>query len=384
MKRYPKEKFAFIVMLVFAIIQLTSLTVYADDEYEKMPREYEDFIDSLPEGVTDKLSDGVYSDDPETVSDAAAELSAPQNILTALIKILGERLTANLPRLALILGIITVSAVLYTFSSSFGSGLGKAVDFCARLCTYCALAGISVSSLSRLTDFFSSLFSSVAAFLPLSATLYAMGGNFTVAASSSASLSVILTVCQFICSYTVIPIFCICLCLSLLSAFDGVFPSAGASVSEVLKKWYTTALGFIMMILTTTLATQSIISAKADSMAMRGAKFMVNSFVPISGGSVSSTLGTLAASIEMIRGSVGVIGIVAILFMLLPTVIELAIMRFIYGIAEFAAGLLSCSQEKKLISEIGGLYGYLEGVAVLCSVIFIIAFAMFASLATPF
>ena len=138
------------------------------------------------------------------------------------------------------------------------------------------------------------------------------------------------------------------------------------------------------MVLTSSLAAQSIIAAKADGVAMKGAKFAASSIIPVSGGAVSSTLGTLASSIEMLRGSVGVIGVIAILLMLLPVIVELAVMRLVCSISEFAAGMLSCGGEQKLLSEIGSLYGFLEGVAVLCSVIFIIAFAIFASVAAPF
>ena len=69
---------------------------------------------------------------------------------------------------------------------------------------------------------------------------------------------------------------------------------------------------------------------------------------------------------------------------LVPTVIELALIRAVLGIGSFCAGLLGCSSEQRLLSDIGGLYGYLEGVALLCSVIFLIAFGIFASVATPF
>ena len=211
-----------------------------------------------------------------------------------------------------------------------------------------------------------------------------MGGNLNAAVSNSTSLGVIVTVCEFFCTKTVIPVFCICLCFSLLSVFDGIGGAAGGEISASIKKWYTTALAFISTILSLSLATGNLIAVKADNLAMRGAKFAVSSFVPIAGGTVSSTLGTLAASIEMLRGSVGVIGIIVIILMLLPTVLELAAMRLVLGISEFVAGMISATGEKKLLSEIGGLYGYLEGVAVLCSVIFIIAFAIFSSVATPF
>ena len=204
------------------------------------------------------------------------------------------------------------------------------------------------------------------------------------ASSGTASLGVTLAVCQFFCTKTVIPVFCICLCLALLSVFDGQGASAGGAVSGTIKKWYTTSHAFVMMILTCSLSASTLLSVKADNMAMRGAKFAVSSFIPVSGGTVSSTLGTLAASVELLRGSVGVIGIVLIILMLIPTVVELALMRAVFSIGGFCASTLGCPGEARLLSEIDSLYGYLEGIAALSAAVFIIAFGIFAAIATPF
>jgi len=94
---------------------------------------------------------------------------------------------------------------------------------------------------------------------------------------------------------------------------------------------------------------------------------------------VSSTLGTLAASVELMRGAVGVIGVAVVLLLLIPIIVELALLRAVFALAAFLAGMLGCSSEHKLLNEIGSLYGYLEGVAVLSSVVFIVAFAIFAA-----
>ena len=333
--------------------------------------------------MTDRLPDGVFSDESYEISSAAGELSSPVYLLGEVLGALGEGIREVLPSLALLIGIVIISALCRIMSSYFGAGLGRAVDMCARLCTFAAIAGVALGAVDRLTEYFSRLFSAVASFLPLSATLYAMGGNLTAAASSTATLSTILTVCQFFCSYTVLPVFCICLSLSLLSVFDGQGSVAGSTVGGILRKWYMTALSFVMMILTSTLATQSILSAKADRAAMRGMKFAVSNFVPVSGGTLSSTLGTLAAGVELLRGAVGVIGIAVIIIMLIPPLIELALMRTVFGIASFCAGMLGAVGEQKLLSELGSLYGYLEGVAALCSAIFLVAFGIFASISVP-
>ena len=259
--------------------------------------------------------------------------------------------------------------------------MSSAVAFACRLCSFCAIAAISVGSLSRLKEYFDSLFAAVAAFVPLSGVLYAMGGNLTGAASGTVTLSATLAICQFFFAETVIPVFCACLALSLLSVFDGVSASAASSISTTVKKWYTTALAFIMMVLTAAVAAQGVLASKADGAAMRSVRFAASSFIPVVGGTVSSTLGTLAASVELLRGAVGVMGVVIILMMLIPVVVYLAAMRGALAVASFTAGMLGCSGEKRLLDEIGSLYGYLEGIAAISAVVFIIALAVFASTA---
>ena len=70
--------------------------------------------------------------------------------------------------------------------------------------------------------------------------------------------------------------------------------------------------------------------------------------------------------------------------MLLPTIIELALLRGVFAIGSFCASTLGCGGEARLLSDIESLYGYLEGIAALSAAVFIIAFGFFAAIATPF
>ncbi len=381
MKRKYVKTIVFVSILT-ALFIILALPVGADEE-NTAPPEYSDFLGTLDESISDKLPDGVFSNSQDEINAAAGELASPAKLLGALIDAFGVGLTNAAPIFAMVLGIVILSAILNVFSSGSQS-LSRAVESCTRLCTFTALSGIAVSCVSSLSLYFERLFGAVASFLPLSAALYAMGGNLTSAASGSATLGVTLTVCQFFCTKTVIPVFCICLCLSLLSVFEGQGVGAGGAISASIRKWYTTALGFCMMLLTVSLGGSNLLSVKADNMAMRGAKFAVSSFIPVAGGTVSSTLGTLAASVELLRGSVGVIGIVVIILMLLPTIIELALLRGAFAIGSFCASTLGCSGEARLLCELDSLYGYLEGIAALTSAVFVIALGIFATTATPF
>jgi stage III sporulation protein AE len=373
----------FLVLVLIMIFPLMSVRAEAAED-ETLPEEYSYFLDSLPDDVLDNLPDEAFGESSDDLTEAAKDLLSPMRLLSLLLDGFGSELRSLMPLLATLLGIVILASVAYSFSSSLSASVGKTVELCARLCSFGAISVCAVSSLSRLQEYFSSLFAAVGSFLPLSALLYAMGGNFTSAVSGTATVSITLTVCQFICTSTVIPVFCICLSLSLLSVFDGPGGFAGGRISGEIKKWYTSAIAAVALILTCSIASQSIIAAKADNAAMRGAKFALSSFVPVSGGTLASTLGTLSAGVELLRGAVGVIGIGVILLMLIPIIIELALIRLIFTFVSFISGMLSCNGEMKLFDDVATLYGYLEGIAALSAAIFVIAFAIFAGSATPF
>lgn len=350
----------------------------------ELPQEYGELLDSLPDGVLDALPEEAFGDSAEEIMEAAREASSPTRLLGILLEGFGAKLRSLLPMLALFMGITVLSSAANTVALSLSPSLSSAVSLCTRLCSFSGIAMLSVSALSRVEEYFNALCASVAAFIPLGGVLYAMGGNITGATASTLNTSVVLTVCQYVCCETVIPVFCLCLSLSLLSVFDGTGATVSSRLGANVKKWYSTAIGAAAMLLVASLASQSVIAAKADNLAMRGARFAVGSFIPVSGGTLATTLGTLAGSVELLRSSVGIIGIVIIFLLLLPVIIELALIRAICSLSSFLAGMLNLSGEQRLFDEISTLYGYLEGIAALSAAIFIIALAIFATSSTPF
>lgn len=360
-------------------LKINTATPHESENGSELPDEYYDLIDSLPEDVIDFLPNGALSGEVDSLASAAEEMSSIPYLVGVLLDSFGAAVNELLPTLALLLSVVILSALCRSFASSLG-GVSEAVTYAVGLCSYCTIAAVSVGVLERLKGYFDSLLSSVSAFVPLVGVLYAAGGNINGATSGTVALSATLAVCQFFFTKTVIPIFCICLSLNLLAVFDGSGGLGGRAIAQSLKKWYMTALSFVMMIMTTAIAAQSILASRADGMAMKGAKFAVGSFIPIVGGTLSSTLSTLASSVELVRGSVGVIGIAVILLLLIPTIVSLAALRGIFALSSFVAGMVGCGSEKGLLDEICSLYGYLEGVAVLSASVFLISFAIFAAM----
>ncbi len=371
---------AFIFFLIFIGTTPSRASEYEED---RVPSEYGDFISSLPDYVIEALPDTALDDNKSSLYEAAEELSRPTSVLSAILRGFGSQISNVIPTLAKLLGIIIISSLAYSLSSSLGEGIGRSVTIVTRLACYVSVCSVTFSTLGDLQEYFNSLFSAVGSFVPLSAVLYAMGGNLTSAVSESSGISITLAICEFICTKTTIPLFCLCLSLSLLSMLEGG-GGVGASLSNDIKKWYLTSISFVMLVLTTSLASQNILAARADGVAMRGAKLAVSSFVPLSGGTLSSTLGTLSSGVGLLRGSVGIIGIAVIILMLLPTIIYLSLLRLCFSFCSTLCGLLSCTGEQKLFSELNNLYGYLIGISALSAAVFVIALAIFAKTATPF
>ena len=372
MKRFLK--FCFLIVAVACVILLSSIPTFAADGME----DYRGFIDSLPDEVSDSLPDGIKSQSSEEIASAVKEMSGVKYLLGELFGSFTSGIEKVLPSMCRVLGLIVIAAVIKVTSSSFFGDSGGAT-LVSRLCIFGAVISGSMECIEGVGRYFDNLFSLALSYIPLSAALYSMGGNIGVAAASSSSFGVTLTVCELIFTYTVFPVFCFCLCITVCSCFDAS-PSLSV-ISGIVKKNYIFLLSLIMAILCVSISAQTFISAKADNFTMRGAKFVIASFIPHFGGSVSQSLGNVASSVELLRGAVGIGGIIIILLMLIPTVVEIAVIRILYSFVGGIAGMIGCEKESAMMSEIASLYGYLLSVSAICSSAFIISFGLLAKCA---
>lgn len=83
--------------------------------------------------------------------------------------------------------------------------------------------------------------------IPLLATLYAMGGNVTAAASGAAGLTVYLTLTEELVGKTVVPFAGVCLAFAAMEAVDSNMRLG--TLAATVKKQYTTLLAFLMTLL---------------------------------------------------------------------------------------------------------------------------------------
>ena len=161
-----------------------------------------------------------------------------------------------------------------------------------------------------------------------------------------------------------------CLSLSLLSALGLRYRME--AIGSWVRKAYTGFLGAITFLLSALLGCQSVLSARADSLRMKGIKYAVGNLLPVAGSAVSGSLGSVAAGVDLLRSICGVCGVLLLGLLLLPVLVELLLFRAVIRLASVAATSLDCAADARLLDDVAELYGYMAGAVSLCSVFFIL------------
>lgn len=364
------------VTLVCILLLFMSLPISAEESIG-CADEYFDMLDALPDDIAELLPDKLFSDKASDIGEGASEAVSFGYVIDVVARHLGLELKGALKLLAAILGLLILSSLMNSVKTSFSSsGISDAfsvITSCAVLLTAFASEYTIVRSVAV---FFERLCLFVNSILPLTATLYAMGGNVASAVVHHSSLMIFIALIENFCAKSAMPVAGICMSLSTVGA---VAPDINiGSVSKLFKKTYTQILGFMMTLFVAVMGGQSLLAGKTDTLAGRAAKFAVSNLIPTVGSALSGTLGTVAASVEYIRASIGIIGIVAVILMLIPTLVTLLVTKFTFAILECAADLLGCTAEKKILDELSAINGFLLSLAAIASVSFIFVMTIFA------
>lgn len=348
----------------------------AETEALTLPQSYSDLADALPDDLISLCPNGLFSESANEAMDAVGEMTGWRYFLRALLRALGLEWEGTVGLLLSLIGLLLLAAIFSRAQAALvGSSVGDLCGFCLRLCLYVAIASQTAGLVLEVETFMTRLARLAEGMLPTMGVLYALGGNIGQAAVNEELLLLFLALCTAMASYLTPPLCGLCMAASLSEAL-GTQLSLSA-IADRAKRWYTGALGLVMFLLSLSLSMQSVLVSRADTLGMRGVKYVVGNLVPIVGGALAGTLGTVSAGISLLRGVSGTAGVVLTLLLLLPTLVRLLLGRSILHIAETVATLLGCGGEAKLLGEMASLYGYLAAASCLVSVVFLLALGIF-------
>lgn len=363
-----------LLLWIGALLLLPVSGEQAKTDFPSLPPEYKEMLQRLPESLRESLPQRLFSVDGEEAFDAWEALVSPEALFSLLLQPLRDGWRQYLSLLLSLIGVLLLRGVSNALIEHIRTPvLAGAVKLICRVALFGTILAHAIGGLSEIVSFYKDLQALTAAFLPLMGTMYAMGGNVATAAANHTTLLLSMSLVQWIGKESVVPLFSLCLAFGLIGAISGEVAGRLQVVTGKLKKWYTTALGLAMLLLSTALGAQTTLTARADSLAFRTVRFAVSSTIPVVGGGVAEMLRTAATGISWLRGVVGIGGVVLLLWLLLPRLCSILLYRSLFSLAGDVAALLGCPEESKLLGEVISLYGYLLAVLSLSVMTFLLS-----------
>ncbi|HIZ11775.1 MAG TPA: stage III sporulation protein AE [Candidatus Eubacterium faecavium] len=343
MKRYIKTFSYFISILCFVICTVSpSYLSYAQDEltqegYDEVLEQYDlsafDELDADSKKLLDEL--GLTDFDYNTIVD----FSFSEFFSTLKDTVLNSA-SGPLEGCAVILLIILLSALFQSFKETVNDSQMASVlsTVSAVIVALILISRIrftisaSCSAISVCADF-------VYAFIPAFCVIVAASGNTVAAFSTNTLLLSLAQILNFISKNIFIPLSNCFLALGICSGIRNEL-NLGAFISNM-KKYLTTAISVCATAFVSILSIKTAVAARADAIGLRSVRFAINSVVPVIGGVISEGLLSIQAYSSLIRSSVGVVGIIAVALVFLPSILEVTFWRLFLSLCSTVSEIFS-------------------------------------------
>lgn len=250
-------------------------------------------------------------------------------------------------------GIVVIAFVLLSsFFKSFGfqlhrSGIEDFYETITNLIISIFLAvrladciGLCCSTVKLCADF-------TYAFFPAFCIIVATSGGTMTSFSVNTTLLILAQGLNFISSLFFIPVTNCFLALGICSALRSDLQLKG--IISSLKGLITTVISSLSAVFVSILSVKTAVASRADALGLRSVRFAINSVVPVIGSSISEGLLSIQSYSSLIKTSVGVVGIIAVAVIFLPSIIEAFLWRLMLSVADICSQMFSDSGTSDMI-----------------------------------
>ena len=346
-----------IIVIILLLMFAAPFRAYAVDEQETKS-EY-----------TAELDDILADYDIETSSDEIASLTFGGFARQLAAKVADSDISPFK-----LLGTIMLVAVLSALLKSAGSISFKSSEEIYGL--VCVLTAVTVISpqlfevFSRSAEAITVSGGFIAVFIPVFSGAVAASGHITSAAVYDVAVLAASELIVQLVSGFLMPVLS---AAAMLSVTGSVFSRNDMSgIVQLLKKVITWGMTVTMTVFIGFVTLKCSLASKTDGAATKAARFVISGSVPVVGGAVSDAYAAVRSSFDLIRGTVGTAGCIAVLLIILPPVIQLMLFRFVMWIGSAASELFDAEHMKKLLSSFDSALAIAQSVLVCYGVMFVL------------
>ncbi len=308
--------------------------------------------ENIKEEIQYELESAIESDILEILKDIGIDnfdLDNVYNISFASISrffsdTLKDKLNLNLKTFFELLGVILISGIVSTlFSGDDKEDLIGIISMI--LITLSAINSVSVT-LSAVISVLEASSKFMLAFIPLYTLIVSLSGNPAGALTYNTLVIGFAEIISTFITTNITDFLGVFYCLGISFSFN-----SSINISRIISavnKGFSTILGLMASLFTGFLSLKSILSVSVDSLSVKGIRFLISSMIPIVGSSISEAYSSFLGSINVIKSSVAIVGILVIIIINTPIIIE----TMIYYISFCMLGYIADSVSAKRAGDI--------------------------------
>ena len=336
-----------------------------EDLIEKQLEEsgFYSLTDLLPKEGQDLLPDSLDEEGLNTIT--------VDSVFETLLALVKDKLSAPMTLFFSILGTVFLGALL---SSVSGDGNGQLPS----MVTGIALCGISIpyilEAVNEAKTVIEGLFEFTASFVPLFTGVCIASGKPVSAVAYHITLFSVMQLFSLLVSKLLLPLLGVFLGVAITSAVTGLF--SASAVTKALKTITGWILGLLITVFIGVLTIKSLFSTPADSLAIKTSKFVLSALVPVVGSALSDAYATVFSCVNVVKGTVGVFGIIMLVVSFLPTLVRMFLLLFALKAGNFVAEFFDQKQAKYVLEAASTALSSLLGMIVCYDVMIIISIAL--------
>ncbi|NLM56685.1 MAG: hypothetical protein GX192_04450 [Clostridiales bacterium] len=328
----------------------------------------------IPEDVLSELPEGIF--DGGDTSSSLPEKIGLKYVFGKLWGLIKRSLLPAAGSLASLLGMTALAASFGLLADGLNcASVVRIFTLCATLTVACYVMSTQVGVMNSASLVIGSMTAFSNAIIPILTALLISSGNTLTASVTGAGLLEFTTILANFTQYCFLPLCRACFGLAIISAISGNGHTDG--ICGIVKKTFTVTAGFAAALFAAVISYQTTLAAAADSVAARSIKYALGSSIPVVGSALGDAIKGTAAGLSLIKSGVGAIGIVVIILIVSPVIINLFLNSAILGICSAAAKILGCDRISTLVAELKNVSGFILAVVALSTVIFIMSLAVF-------
>ncbi len=255
---------------------------------------------------------------------------------------------------------------------------GQAVSNAALMACYAIICGICITVFYSIVELAQStmvtLDVAVKGLIPVLFSVIAAGGGLTQSAVVQPSVFVASQILSIVIHQFLFPMILFSFALIVTDHFSNT--SRLRLFGELIHKTIKWVLIFSLTIFVGLISLQSVAVSSFDAVKLRGAKYAVNTFVPMVGGALAESLEALGASLLLIKNTVGIAGIIGVVILCLLPAVRILITVFMFRLTAAVCQPVSDERFCTLLNSVGDSIAMM-GICVLCmAMIFVFSIAV--------